>query len=87
MNEVRVLEEGVARSLFPISVLFIRREGVEWLIDDDCYMTDVNTFLKEASRYGFYLGHVSAVEVREKGPSRMGEFLRMMKQKVRYPTG
>ena len=73
---MRVLEEGVARALFPISVLFIRREGVEWLIDDDCYMTDVNTFLEEASPFGWDLGHVAPVEAREKSKSLVGEVLK-----------
>ena len=62
---MRVLEEGVARSLFPVSVLLIRREGVEWLIDKGGYMTDVNTFIAEASRFGWDLGHVAPVEVRK----------------------
>ena len=79
---MRVIDEQFARFYFPVSVLFIRREGIEYVMDSSCYMTDVNTFIAEASRFGWDLGHVAPAELREKHRSLVGEFVRRMKQKA-----
>ena len=79
---MRVIDEQFARFYFPVSVLFIRGEGIEWIIDRSAFLIDVETFIAEASRFGWDLGHVAPAELGEKPRSLVGEFVRRMKQKA-----